>query len=69
MEGDTAPQPITTINNDTGIKQASTSAIRKKDFFKQKVAMFFGYNGTAYRGLQKQKYDANDSEICLTRRP
>jgi hypothetical protein len=28
---------------------------RKKDFFKQKVALFFGYNGTTYKGLQKQK--------------
>ncbi len=27
----------------------------KKNFFKQKVALFFGYNGKAYKGLQKQK--------------
>lgn len=26
-----------------------------KNFYKQKVALFFGYNGKAYRGLQKQK--------------
>lgn len=29
---------------------------KKKDYFKQKVALFFGYNGKAYKGLQKQKY-------------
>lgn len=33
---------------------------RKKDFFKQKVALFFGYNGTTYKGLQKQKYAYSD---------
>ena len=26
----------------------------RKNFFKQRVALFFGYKGTAFRGLQKQ---------------
>lgn len=26
----------------------------KKNFFKQKVALFFGYKGTSFSGLQKQ---------------
>jgi hypothetical protein len=27
----------------------------RRNFIKQKIALFFGYNGTAYHGLQKQK--------------
>ena len=27
----------------------------KREFFKVKLAIFFGYNGTEYRGLQIQK--------------
>jgi tRNA U38,U39,U40 pseudouridine synthase TruA len=27
----------------------------KRDFFKQKVALFIGYNGKGYSGLQAQK--------------
>ena len=27
----------------------------KRDFFKQKVILFFGYNGKNYHGLQHQK--------------
>ncbi len=27
----------------------------KKDTFKQKVIIFFGYNGSKYHGLQHQK--------------
>ena len=38
---------------------------KRKEFFKQKVAIFFGYNGKAYKGLQKQKYDDNYTGIQL----
>jgi tRNA pseudouridine38-40 synthase len=27
----------------------------KRDFFKQKIILYFGYNGKAYHGLQSQK--------------
>lgn len=39
----------------------------KKNYFKQKIALFFGYNGTAYHGLQKQKdlKEKTTVESCL----
>lgn len=67
-EQKTEDKPETVENKVEASGQVTeSSAPKKKNFFKIKVAMFFGYNGKAYKGLQKQKDLAEKTtvESCI----
>ena len=48
---------VNTMNEENPVAEGTdqTGNRPRKNFFKQKIALFFGYNGKAYKGLQKQK--------------